>query len=95
VCVRRIKDVGGLDERPFGEVREAALEVVERLALVGQDAGDVHEASYLVRVAGDGDHGAVGSADEHDGSVELVEQRRRIGTVVRNPTQEVGGARTA
>ena len=44
------------------------LEVVDRLALVGHDARDVHEPGYLVRAAGDRDHSAaVRVADEHDG----------------------------
>jgi hypothetical protein len=32
------------------------LEVVDRLTLVGRDAGDVHEPGDLVRAAGDRDH---------------------------------------
>ena len=79
-----------LNERTHGERREAALEVVDRLALVGHDAGDVHEPGYLVRAAGDRDHSAaVRMAHEHDGPVELVDQRLRVGSVVREPAQRV------
>ena len=58
--------------------------------LVGRDAGDVHEPGDLVRAAGDRDHStAVRVADEDDGAVELVDNRRRVGSVVREAAQRV------
>src|SRR5262249_60779823 len=57
---RPVGQRGGLDERPHREGGVAALEVVDRLAHVRDDTGDVHEAGYLVGVAGDGGHGAAG-----------------------------------
>jgi hypothetical protein len=66
-------------ERAHRERRKAPLEVVDGLALVGRDAGDVHEPGDLVRAAGNRDHGtAVRVAHEEDGAVELVDDRRRV-----------------
>src|SRR5207237_622939 len=63
-------------ERAHRERREASLEVVDRLALVGRDAGDVHEPGDLVRAAGDRDHGpAIRMADEHHGTFDLVDDQ--------------------
>src|SRR5207247_8303942 len=77
-------------ERAHRERREAALEVVDRLALVGRDAGDVHEPGALLPAAGDRDHGAaVRMADEDDGAVDLVDDRRGVGSVVGEPAQRV------
>jgi hypothetical protein len=82
-------------ERAHRERREASLQVVDRLALVGRDAGDVHEPGDLVRAAGDRDHGAaVRMADEHHGTFDLVDDRRGVGSVVGEPRSGFGGART-
>ena len=77
-------------ERAHRERREARLEVVDRLALVGRDAGDVDEPGDLLRAAGDRDHSAaVRMADEDGGAVDLVDDRRGAGSVVREPAERV------
>src|SRR5262249_46551073 len=66
------------------------LEVVDRLAFVGRDAGDVDESGDLVGAAGDRDHGAaVRMADEDHGALELVDDRCRKGRVVGDAAQRV------
>jgi hypothetical protein len=70
--------------------RKALLKVADRLALVGSEAGDVDEPGHLLQAAGDGDHrAAVGMADEHHGSVELVDQSLQIGGVAREPAKRI------
>src|SRR5262249_10643863 len=77
-------------ERAHGERRKASLQVVDRLALVGHNAGDVHEPGYLVRAAGHSNHStAIRMADEHHGTFDLVDDRRREGSVVGNSAQRV------
>jgi hypothetical protein len=77
-------------ERAHRERREASLQVVDRLAHVGRDAGDVHEPGDLVRAASNRDHrAAIRVADEHHGTFDLVDDRRRERSVIREPAQRV------
>jgi hypothetical protein len=68
-----------LEEVAHPERRVARLQGADRLALVGHESGHVHEPGDLLRRAGDRDHAtAVGVAHEHDGPVDLVDDRSEI-----------------
>ena len=81
----------GVHQRVHRERRKASLEVVDGLALVGRDARDVDEPGDLVRAVA-----TVITAPPYEwptrrtGAVELLDDRRRVGSVVWEPAQRVG-----
>jgi hypothetical protein len=70
---------GRAHKRSHRERREASLEVVDRLALVRREAGDVYEPGDLVRGTGDGDQNtAVRMAREYDRAETRAQRKTNV-----------------